>query len=256
AKADRESIIDMHTKKVEELQIALLECAMEYEVKIVEMKMQMLHSKSEHRQKEGDNSHVKLGPESTLLREFHQLHSARSCSQAIKTDGQRVEHMRKQLSKLQREKLALARELNHLKKRERRFDLQRRSLEDALGRVNILQRELAKREQEILDCQLQEKEIRAQLYEVQLALHKAQSAQIEPRKLLSLLPALREWLQAIKKVPWDATLMESCEKSSAPRTHPIHSIFCSVTREIQTLQKALSKLASKQNWLARESSRY
>jgi hypothetical protein len=57
-----------------------------------------------------------------------------------------------------------------------------------------------KREQEIVDCQLREKEVRAQLYEVQVALHKLHAAQIEPRKLLALLPALREWLHTVKKV--------------------------------------------------------
>ncbi|MCO5587689.1 hypothetical protein L7F22_041640 [Adiantum nelumboides] len=139
-----EEFANILKKKVEELQIALLECAMEYEVKIVEMKMQMLHFKSEHRQKDGDGSlHLKGGPESTLVEELqYQLLPARSCCAipGAKTDGQRVECLRKQLSRLQREKLALARELNHLKKRERRFDLQRRNLEDALGRVNTLQR--------------------------------------------------------------------------------------------------------------------
>ncbi|KAH7421097.1 hypothetical protein KP509_13G040300 [Ceratopteris richardii] len=235
----KEESVEVYKKKVEEMQIALLECAMEYEVKIVEMKMQMLHIKSEHSQRDGaeqfgsqDNSQA--GSDSTELT---------NCLQG-KMDGQRVEYLRKQLTKLQREKVALARELSCLKKRERQFDLQKRNLEDALGRVNTLQRELAKREQEIVDCQLREKEVRAQLYDVQLALHKAQAAQIEPRKLLALLPALREWLQTIKKVPYDQNLMESRGGSGGGGGAPVDSIVCCVTREIQALQKALSRLAA------------
>lgn len=218
--------VEYYKKKVEELQIALLECAMEYEVKIVEMRMNALHSKSQERQIEPDKDKTR--------EEFENGHSN---SLKDKRDAQRVDYLRKQLSRLQREKAVSARELSDLRKRERQFDLQRRSLDDALSRVNYLQSELARKEQDIVDCRLREKEAKAQLYELQLGLQKAQAAQIEPRKLLTLLPALKDWIQSSKKASHDV--------AKAEHTPQIDNIVYAITKEIQMLQKALSHVIHK-----------
>ncbi|KAI5058329.1 hypothetical protein GOP47_0026499 [Adiantum capillus-veneris] len=223
---------DYYKKKVEELQIALLECAMEYEVKIVEMKMKALHSKSQDRQ---------IEPEKDKTRE--ELESGHSDSLKDKRDAQRVDYLKKQLSRLQREKGAAARELSDLRKRERQFDLQRRSLDDALSRVNYLQSELARKEQDIVDCRLREKEAKAHLYELQLGLQKAQAAQIEPRKLMTLLPALKDWIQTSKKVSHDVGRVDNHER--AENTPQIDNIVHAITKEIRMLQNALSHVIHK-----------
>jgi hypothetical protein len=61
-----------------------------------------------------------------------------------------------------------------------------------------------KKDQEVVEWQLKEKETKAQLQEVDEKLKRERHAQmsqpIEPKKLLTLLPALREWLRSLKKV--------------------------------------------------------
>lgn len=61
-----------------------------------------------------------------------------------------------------------------------------------------------KKDQEVVEWQLKEKETKAQLQEVGNKLRKAYHAQaleqMEPKRLLTLLPALREWLRSLKKV--------------------------------------------------------
>ncbi|MCO5585737.1 hypothetical protein L7F22_039673 [Adiantum nelumboides] len=223
---------DYFKKKIEELQIALLECAMEYEVKIVEMKMNALHSKSQERQ---------IAPEKDKSKE--ELESGHPENLKDKRDAQRVDYLKKQLSRLQREKATAARELSDLRKRERQFDLQRRSLDDALSRVNYLQSELARKEQDIVDCRLREKEAKAHLYELQLGLQKAQAAQIEPRKLMTLLPALKDWIQSSKKVSHDVGRADNHEK--AEHASQIDNIVHAITKEIRMLQNALSHVIHK-----------
>lgn len=65
-------------------------------------------------------------------------------------------------------------------------------------------REVAKKDQEVVEWQLKEKETQAQLQEVGEKLRRARQTQVaqplEPKKLLTLLPALREWLCSLKRV--------------------------------------------------------
>lgn len=68
-----------------------------------------------------------------------------------------------------------------------------------------------KKDQEVVDWQLKEKETKAQLQEVDEKLKRERHAQmlqpLEPKKLLTLLPALREWLRSLKKVLCNVTLL-------------------------------------------------
>ncbi|KAH7285029.1 hypothetical protein KP509_33G008500 [Ceratopteris richardii] len=98
---------EYYKKKVEELQIALLECAMEYEVKIVEMKMKALQSKSQEQKVETDKDKTK-----------EESDNGHPQSLKAKRDAQRVDYLKKQLSRVQKEKAAAARELSNLRKRE------------------------------------------------------------------------------------------------------------------------------------------
>nr|AFN42830.1 ninein-like protein [Marsilea vestita]AFN42831.1 ninein-like protein [Marsilea vestita] len=99
-----------------------------------------------------------------------------------------------------------------------------------------------------MDCHLREQEVRAQLYDLQVALHNVQNAKVDSRKLVALLPALREWLQVVKRIPYDQVSHSSHDPyDRSPRypPMPMDNIVMSVTKEIQGLQKSLTKLASK-----------
>lgn len=80
----------------------------------------------------------------------------------------------------------------------------------------IWNREVVKKEQELVEWQLKEKETKAQLQDVEENLKRAHfvqaSQQLEPKKLLTLLPALREWLRSLKKVCWLPTLSEAFQE--------------------------------------------
>ncbi|KAG0571884.1 hypothetical protein KC19_VG051400 [Ceratodon purpureus] len=183
---------------VEELQIALLECAMEYEIKTIEakMKMQELKLKGQHA------IAVTKGEQRCLQRVVEPVPA---CERPV--DNQRLQLLKKRMAKLQHEKGNISNELHALKKKERQFERQKRSLEDALLRVNRLQREVVKKDQEVVEWQLKEKETKAQLQEIDEKLKRERHAQmsqpLEPKKLLNLLPALREWLRSLKKVPYN-----------------------------------------------------
>ncbi|XP_024545355.1 uncharacterized protein LOC112351530 [Selaginella moellendorffii] len=192
---EKEELLDDYKVKIEELQIALLECSTEYEVKIVEMKMMMLNLKSQYRQQmtTTGNAHINvklLQPPTT--KEF----SLVTNNQA----KQNVDFLKKQMQKLKQDKENLSRELFSMKKKQRQSEKQKKSLDDALNKVSCLRRDLARRDEEILDSHLREKEQRAQLHELHHALQNARAAQAEPGKLLALLPVLRNWLKSVKKV--------------------------------------------------------
>eukprot|EP01018_Ginkgo_biloba_P004939 Gb_21176 [translate_table: standard] len=187
---------DNYRARVLELQISLEECAAEYEVKIVEMKMKMLQMKSECRQKEMESaSKTSVVAESVILLSTYCITRIRKESDLSFKSlvSSQVEDLRKQLVKIQREKAYYAKELAELKRRERQFELQSRSLEDTFHLVNTLQRQLAKRQQEVVDCQIREKELRSQLKDIQIALHETRNNQANPEKLVTLLFALRQW---------------------------------------------------------------
>ncbi|XP_024377351.1 uncharacterized protein [Physcomitrium patens] len=119
------------TTDVEELQIALLECAMEYEIKNIEAKMKMQELKLKGHQNVAVAKSEQLCPKKAI---------EPSSTQEVTIDSQRSQQLKKQMAKLQHEKSTLGNELNALKKKERQFEMQKRSLEEALLRVNRLQR--------------------------------------------------------------------------------------------------------------------
>ncbi|CAM6091337.1 unnamed protein product [Calypogeia fissa] len=189
-------------------------------------------------------------------------------------ESQIVESMKKQLFKLQREKGAVTKEYLSLQKKERKFEVQKRNLEDALVRVNRLQRELVRKDQELMDCQLMEKHIQAKLQEAEAHVKTSHRSPepppgVEPAKLVALLPSLREWVKTLKKdrayEPAMIKLMEGyCMKGEPNRTEPfrprsanerlLHSdgsrkefetVVHSLVKEVQALQKELGKLGSR-----------
>jgi chromosome segregation ATPase len=112
---------------VGELQIALLECAMEYELKTIETKIKMQELKFHGREIE----HQKLEQQPCVEKFAEQQGDSQQIS---------LHRLRKQMMKLQDEKGALSKELSTLRTRERKFDKQQHTLDDALHHVNHLQR--------------------------------------------------------------------------------------------------------------------
>ncbi|KAH8948253.1 hypothetical protein BDL97_11G085300 [Sphagnum fallax] len=101
------------SKDVEDLQIALLECAMEYEIKTIEMKMRLKTIGSQQPSK------------STQLRLESGLSSIVCSSKSSDivlvgaSESQRAEILKRQMFKLQHQKSALAKDVGQLKKREK-----------------------------------------------------------------------------------------------------------------------------------------
>lgn len=167
---------EQYEAKVKELEISLLECATEYEVQIVEMKMKTLQMKSEHRQKEtgANNTHFNSRPinnlQDTNLRN-RQHHSTTDVDQNADV----------------------------LKKRANRyFESQKRSLEETENLVSNLQKRLSKKEQELLNSKVREKELAGQIHALQTNSQRGNARQVDPNKLPSMLLALTDWLQSVK----------------------------------------------------------
>ncbi|BBN13697.1 hypothetical protein MPTK1_6g05670 [Marchantia polymorpha subsp. ruderalis] len=186
---------DQRNKQVQDLQIALLECAMEYELKTIELKMKMKSLQTTSKQSDPESKST-----SEKTPEQQMLYSKSS------RESQIVESMKKQIFKLQREKAVLTKEFLLLQKKERKFETQQRSLDDALLRVNRLTKEVVKKEHELMEAQLIEKQTMVQLQETQEALAKAEAKRVppntsgmEPAKLVAALPSLREWIRTLKK---------------------------------------------------------
>ncbi|BBN13703.1 hypothetical protein MPTK1_6g05670 [Marchantia polymorpha subsp. ruderalis] len=185
---------DQRNKQVQDLQIALLECAMEYELKTIELKMKMKSLQTTSKQSDPESK-------STSEKTPEQMLYSKSSR-----ESQIVESMKKQIFKLQREKAVLTKEFLLLQKKERKFETQQRSLDDALLRVNRLTKEVVKKEHELMEAQLIEKQTMVQLQETQEALAKAEAKRVppntsgmEPAKLVAALPSLREWIRTLKK---------------------------------------------------------
>eukprot|EP01018_Ginkgo_biloba_P035387 Gb_33998 [translate_table: standard] len=255
--------------KIEELQICLLESSMEYEIKILELKMNMLHNKSQHPNVEVDSLHMQFDPEKMQL--------ALVPNNLDKPDARCLDDNKDQLCKLQQEKEALTKELIEMRKRERQFEQQRQDLHNAIQMVNWLQRELSNKEEELVDCQSREMEAKARLREVQIGLESAQAARTENRKLSNLIPSLADWLQSVKKIEavkcdkrqmlqvnqYEANLSRILEECLPPNgaqnqanhnqlllvdqleleTEEIPTAFVEERMEVQALQRELEKLA-------------
>lgn len=173
----------------------LLECALEYEVKILEMKMKMVQMKSQNK--------VVLQPSETDLSLPQVFTGQMECpvlsGRLEKMLAQRLDRCRKKMNRLQAQRDSLAGELSEFRKKQRKFELQRINLEDSQRRVNNLQRKLTKKEEEMVECQLKEKEARARLHEMQVALQRSKAKNVEPEKLVKLIPSICSWLRSLKK---------------------------------------------------------
>lgn len=237
----------------------LLECALEYEVKILEMKMKMVQMKSQNK--------VVLQPSETDLSLPQVFTGQMECpvlsGRLEKMLAQRLDRCRKKMNRLQAQRDSLAGELSEFRKKQRKFELQRINLEDSQRRVNNLQRKLTKKEEEMVECQLKEKEARARLHEMQVALQRSKAKNVEPEKLVKLIPSICSWLRSLKKIEqFEAVLARILDnapsellkgqaqmmprKVAATSLTPrlAHSSPVDCIKEVYALQKELQRLAS------------
>ncbi|KAG0599964.1 hypothetical protein M758_12G191300 [Ceratodon purpureus] len=173
---------------VEELQLALIECATEYEIK----------ENRNHDEMQACNGVKRL--------------ESKVAQQQVKKHVMRPEEMKENVKspdnqpwkKKERSSPELKKSENGVRAFSRLFDRQRRSLDDALHRVDRLQREVVRKDRELVEWQLKEKETKAQLHGLEDKLKNSRVLQAspkppEPRKLLIELPALRESLRSLKE---------------------------------------------------------
>ncbi|XP_024357651.2 uncharacterized protein [Physcomitrium patens] len=162
---------------VEELQLALVECATEFEIKTLDAQMKMHELRAQKRPGSGEPDQL------TDLQE-----------------NRSQDEVRKHVKRQQDVKENLQKPDNpSWKKKERLFDRQRKSLDDALSHVDRLQKEATKKDRELVEWQLKEKETKAELMRLEDKLKRSRiSSKLEPRKLLLEIPALRETLRSLK----------------------------------------------------------
>ncbi|MCO5577207.1 hypothetical protein L7F22_031032 [Adiantum nelumboides] len=143
--------------------------------------------------------------------------------------------------------------------------LKRPSSNDSEKIVTGLQKLLSKKEQELLNSKLREKELAGQIHELQSSVQRGRVTQMEPKKLLSLLLALSEWLQSVKagvlnddpnahrrayqNVHALAHLRMNLEDpqnanrtSNSVQSPRLENLATIVNKEIKTLQEILGKL--------------
>ncbi|KAI5054974.1 hypothetical protein GOP47_0030119 [Adiantum capillus-veneris] len=184
-----------NASRVEELQLDLLECALEYEVKILEMKMKMVQMRST-----SEDPAVGLKIDQGSQQTSPQQPELPAMSGRLeKMLAQRLDTCRKKMNRLQDQRDSLTKELVDFRKKQRKFELQRRNMDDLMRRVNNLQRKLVKKDEEMVECQLKEKEAKARLHELQVALQRSKAKNYEPEQLVKLIPSLRTWLRSLKK---------------------------------------------------------
>ncbi|XP_073385657.1 uncharacterized protein [Physcomitrium patens] len=169
---------------VEELQLALVECATEFEIKTLDAQMKMHELRAQKRPGSGEPDQL------TDLQE-----------------NRSQDEVRKHVKRQQDVKENLQKPDNPSWKKKERcdpvsqmlFDRQRKSLDDALSHVDRLQKEATKKDRELVEWQLKEKETKAELMRLEDKLKRSRiSSKLEPRKLLLEIPALRETLRSLK----------------------------------------------------------
>ncbi|MCO5548149.1 hypothetical protein L7F22_001607 [Adiantum nelumboides] len=165
---------EKYQAKVKELEISLLECATEYEVQLVEMKMKMLQMKSEFRQKSApkENKLALCKPLQSLTQKY--VYGLTIFSFALW--------------------YSLYTAYNYFSLQECMFVW----FGNTLSTIDCVDRLLSKKEQELLNSKLREKELAGQVDELQSSVQRGRVTQMEPKKLLSLLLALIELLQSVK----------------------------------------------------------
>ncbi|KAH7282072.1 hypothetical protein KP509_35G010900 [Ceratopteris richardii] len=234
---------------VEDLQLDLLECALEYELKILEMKMKMVQMRPNH----GDSVQMQSSHQDTIqnLKIDQGIQEAGPQQPELPAVSGRLEKLlaeklhacRKKMSKLQNQKDALAKELMDFRKKQRKFELQRRNMDEMLRRVNNLQRILSKKEEEMMECQLKEKEAKVRLHEFQIVFQKSRAKTHGPEHMMKLIPSLQTWLRSLKrdmqKLTSGTQSPSSIQSVASGCNTPVDCI-----KEVYELQKELERLAN------------
>ncbi|KAG0597710.1 hypothetical protein M758_12G015700 [Ceratodon purpureus] len=238
------------TEEMEELQIALLECATEYEIKTIDMKMKLKNIKNMK------DEALFLDPQSTasdvsdvIVAGANKPPAMTSTDQLPEDEMQQMERVKRQVYKLQHQKGCLSKELADLKKKERQFELQTKSLDAALHKLDRLEWEMVKKEQEVEDWKLRQRHAEAQLQDSAMELQRLtnlgdlQDLPMDTASLLSLLPTLRDFVQTL--APKDTGGGYSSDDQSQQDealfdSTQVDEIVSNLMHEIQGLQHELN----------------
>ncbi|XP_073386502.1 uncharacterized protein [Physcomitrium patens] len=255
--SDMLNIGDRSWGEMEKLQISLLECATEYELK-------------------GEQLIIDPQPTISEIPEAD-VASTRKPTVAAST----VEKVKRQIYKLQHQKGCLSKELTDLKKKEKQFELQKKSLDAALHKLDRLEcifgnqrydicsvsklislkgcRAMVKKEQEVEEWQLRQRQAEAQLRGSVMELRRFTNISelvglpVDATSLLSLLPTLRGFVQLLAQKEKDG--YHSNDKSQREDTlHDsieVDEIVCNLMHEIQGLQTELNGMVTEDSKLKR-----
>nr|XP_024362373.1 uncharacterized protein LOC112275886 isoform X2 [Physcomitrium patens] len=233
--SDMLNIGDRSWGEMEKLQISLLECATEYELK-------------------GEQLIIDPQPTISEIPEAD-VASTRKPTVAAST----VEKVKRQIYKLQHQKGCLSKELTDLKKKEKQFELQKKSLDAALHKLDRLEWAMVKKEQEVEEWQLRQRQAEAQLRGSVMELRRFTNISelvglpVDATSLLSLLPTLRGFVQLLAQKEKDG--YHSNDKSQREDTlHDsieVDEIVCNLMHEIQGLQTELNGMVTEDSKLKR-----
>ncbi|XP_073386504.1 uncharacterized protein [Physcomitrium patens] len=270
--SDMLNIGDRSWGEMEKLQISLLECATEYELKTIEMKLKLKNIKN----LKGEQLIIDPQPTISEIPEAD-VASTRKPTVAAST----VEKVKRQIYKLQHQKGCLSKELTDLKKKEKQFELQKKSLDAALHKLDRLEcifgnqrydicsvsklislkgcRAMVKKEQEVEEWQLRQRQAEAQLRGSVMELRRFTNISelvglpVDATSLLSLLPTLRGFVQLLAQKEKDG--YHSNDKSQREDTlHDsieVDEIVCNLMHEIQGLQTELNGMVTEDSKLKR-----
>uniref|UniRef100_A0A7I4FGU8 Uncharacterized protein n=1 Tax=Physcomitrium patens TaxID=3218 RepID=A0A7I4FGU8_PHYPA len=244
------NIGDRSWGEMEKLQISLLECATEYELKTIEMKLKLKNIKN----LKGEQLIIDPQPTISEIPEAD-VASTRKPTVAAST----VEKVKRQIYKLQHQKGCLSKELTDLKKKEKQFELQKKSLDAALHKLDRLEWAMVKKEQEVEEWQLRQRQAEAQLRGSVMELRRFTNISelvglpVDATSLLSLLPTLRGFVQLLAQKEKDG--YHSNDKSQREDTlHDsieVDEIVCNLMHEIQGLQTELNGMVTEDSKLKR-----
>nr|XP_024362376.1 uncharacterized protein LOC112275886 isoform X3 [Physcomitrium patens] len=248
--SDMLNIGDRSWGEMEKLQISLLECATEYELKTIEMKLKLKNIKN----LKGEQLIIDPQPTISEIPEAD-VASTRKPTVAAST----VEKVKRQIYKLQHQKGCLSKELTDLKKKEKQFELQKKSLDAALHKLDRLEWAMVKKEQEVEEWQLRQRQAEAQLRGSVMELRRFTNISelvglpVDATSLLSLLPTLRGFVQLLAQKEKDG--YHSNDKSQREDTlHDsieVDEIVCNLMHEIQGLQTELNGMVTEDSKLKR-----
>ncbi|XP_073386505.1 uncharacterized protein [Physcomitrium patens] len=221
--SDMLNIGDRSWGEMEKLQISLLECATEYELKTIEMKLKLKNIKN----LKGEQLIIDPQPTISEIPEAD-VASTRKPTVAAST----VEKVKRQIYKLQHQKGCLSKELTDLKKKEKQFELQKKSLDAALHKLDRLEWAMVKKEQEVEEWQLRQRQAEAQL----------RGSVMELRRFTNISELEKDGYHSNDKSQREDTLHDSIE---------VDEIVCNLMHEIQGLQTELNGMVTEDSKLKR-----